>query len=148
MISTVIICLILKIFNDIFQDDPNKSPDSSDASNLRQEFACVFQGYLGDHILCYNAVIRGVDSKKIFEDPLPLEDLKFVHTTVAFNHQTHRQILNFKKFRTLGWWSEYVLTGEDSIICGFRDYNGIVHSIKKYILPEIITMSQVIYNHS
>lgn len=124
------------------------APNSQQPVSEAEEFCCIFRRRIGDHTILYGAEMDGVTSETKIADPLPLKDLEFVElkTSRAIEHEG--QDRNFRKFKLLKWWSQSFLVGIRSVLCGFRDDEGIVRDLKNYSLTEIVDMSKVIaYSH-
>lgn len=49
----------------------------------------------------------------------------------------------YRKFKTKRWWCQSFLAGVDTILCGFRNDDGIVEKLKVYKLDDLPKMSQV-----
>ena len=47
------------------------------------------------------------------------------------------------RFKLLKWWLQSFLLGVETIICGFRDDDGIVREIKTYNTHDLPKMAQV-----
>lgn len=48
-----------------------------------------------------------------------------------------------RKFKTKKWWCQSFLAGVDTILCGFRDDNGIVEELKLISVSELPKKAKV-----
>ncbi|KAK7074363.1 hypothetical protein SK128_026899 [Halocaridina rubra] len=104
--------------------------DISEPVNENVEYAVVMRSRLGDHSLVYCAEVDGVDPKKY---RTPHSDLSaFVELKTNKSLDTDRDIFNLHKYKMMKWWGQSYLVGIPTVICGFRDSSGIVHSLKAF----------------
>ncbi|KAF7993068.1 hypothetical protein HCN44_005849 [Aphidius gifuensis] len=125
----------------IFTSDPQQPPDLSQAVNTAETFNCMFQANLNNKLLMYSAEIDGVISDKKYDEPLPLDDLKFIEAkTIKY------QLPNNSELKFLNWWCQSYTAGIENIICAFTNCKGIVNNIKEYKLSDIKQENQVYWN--
>ena len=67
-------------------------------------------------------------------------DGDFIELKTSRQIDNKRLAASFAQHKTLKWWAQSFLVGIRKILCGFRDDDGIVHSLEDYPiqkLPEI-----------
>ncbi|XP_044006044.1 decapping nuclease DXO homolog [Aphidius gifuensis] len=105
----------------IFTSDPQQPPDLSQAVNTAETFNCMFQANLNNKLLMYSAEIDGVISDKKYDEPLPLDDLKFIEAkTIKY------QLPNNSELKFLNWWCQSYTAGIENIICAFTNCKGLL----------------------
>ncbi|XP_075228083.1 decapping and exoribonuclease protein-like [Lycorma delicatula] len=124
----------------VLTDDPTKKPDTNLVLNENEELCCVFERRIGGHRIVYGAEMDGVVSDKILSvDGLEesLSKVQFIELKTSRIIERFNQDRNFRRYKMLKWWSQSYLVGIKTIICGFRDDNGIVKILKRYDVDEL-----------
>ncbi|QQP55480.1 Dom3Z, partial [Caligus rogercresseyi] len=113
--------------------------DLDEVLNTFEEFDVMYKSVLGDMSIVYGAEMDAVleGSRKPFRP----EDFVEFKTTKEMQHE--RQRINFARFKLIKWWCQSFLVGIPSIICGYRDNNGFVGSVKELELKGIPKMTGV-----
>lgn len=126
----------------MFIEKPDVPPNPSKPLKTAEGFKCFYKSKFGNHRLIYSAEIDGVITNKTLKEPVDWKDVKFVElkTNVQLNY---RNETNFFRNKMRDAWAQSYLTKIDQLICGFRDYNGIVHNLKSYKINELPNMSRV-----
>jgi len=100
--------------------------------DLNEEFVSIVKGQIGETTLLFAGEIdchHQDDSSKYIE----------LKTTRQIDHSG--QDRSFKKFKLLKWWLQSFLIGIEDILCGYRDDDGIVHTLEWYKVSKIPRMS-------
>ncbi|XP_075752198.1 decapping and exoribonuclease protein isoform X2 [Rhipicephalus microplus] len=106
---------------------PGTDPDVDAVLNELEEYKVVVRNSLGSHTLLMGATIKAVDPR--YEPGSPKGYVVF-RTQRMF--PTDRQWFNFRRHKLLEWWSYSVPIGVPRVICGFRDDDGIVQSVREF----------------
>ncbi|XP_015111817.1 decapping and exoribonuclease protein [Diachasma alloeum] len=132
----------------MLSDTPYHRGDSSPV-NESTEFCCVFESRLNDHRLLYAAEVDGLCSDEKFEDPLPLDRLKFMELKTDKLNATPGQEIMRKKVKSLNWWAQSYLVGVEDIVCGYRDdRNGVVRRLENKSVSGLERDSRKFWNPS
>ena len=62
---------------------------------------------------------------------------EFVEFKTSVLIESPRQETTFRKFKTIKWWTQSFLVGISTLICGFRDNDGIVEVLKSYRIKDL-----------
>ncbi|XP_075752200.1 decapping and exoribonuclease protein-like isoform X2 [Rhipicephalus microplus] len=106
---------------------PGTDPDVDAVVNELEEYKVVVRNSLGSHTLLMGATIKAVDPR--YEPGSPKGYVVF-RTQRMF--PTDRRWFNFRRHKLLEWWSYSVPIGVPRVICGFRDDDGIVQSVREF----------------
>ena len=122
------------------KDEPNEEPDANSVLNTNQEFCCIVKTRLGGHSLLYGAEVDGVktQSKPPWNN---LED--FVELKTNRLIETNKQDNSFRRFKLLKFWVQSFLVGIPTIVCGYRDDNGLVTKLEKLPVNSLPSMAKV-----
>ncbi|XP_040569540.1 decapping and exoribonuclease protein-like [Lepeophtheirus salmonis] len=122
------------------------TPDINNVLNVCQEYCGVYRRKVNDLCLLYNAEIDGVMMNHENNDPHRPEDFVEFKLTLAIQNERHFEKVAQRKF--IRWWAQSFLVGIPRIVCGFRDYDGLVHEIKEYLTEEIPSSRGVTWKSS
>ncbi|KAK7093405.1 decapping and exoribonuclease protein-like [Littorina saxatilis] len=120
-------------------DKPNGRPDTDRPVNNNEGFCSVVRSRLHSHSLVFGGEVDGVDSS------IP-GDNKYLELKTSRIMQARRQEQNFRRFKLIKWWAQSFLLGITKIIAGFRDDDGIVHSLEEYQTQKIPSLTKDIHN--
>ncbi|XP_069989046.1 decapping and exoribonuclease protein [Penaeus vannamei] len=111
--------------------------DPDDPLDANEEYRSVLKLALGDFSLVYSPEVDCADPEEFEED---YQDLRAFVTVKSCKEITdERKMRNFRKFKLCDWWVENQLSGVPRIIVGYRNDDGIVHTLellKTEELPE------------
>ncbi|XP_043281581.1 decapping and exoribonuclease protein-like [Venturia canescens] len=128
-------------------DHPDKKPDTFRPVIEPAEFRCIFKRHFGKHeVNTFSAEMDAVCSKTVLNDPLPLKKLKFIELKTKKTISRDAQMRTFHRHSTLQWWAQNFCTGIEEILCGFRDDDGIVRSLKLYSCDQLIQLGEPYWN--
>ncbi|CAG9782983.1 unnamed protein product [Diatraea saccharalis] len=135
----------------------SESPDAEPVPDVpvdeTKEFSLVFTTNLNQHTIVYGAEMDGIRCDKAPVTTVPtgenpdrivqyLSDKEFVELKTNRHIQFAKQETNFRRFKTKKWWCQSFLADIDTIVCGFRDDNGIVEELKVYPIRELAKISE------
>ncbi|KAK7482520.1 hypothetical protein BaRGS_00026231 [Batillaria attramentaria] len=120
-------------------DKEGDKPDTSSPVNNNEGFCSVVRTRLESHSLVYGGEVDAWD-------PAIRGDGKYLELKTSRIMQSHRQEQNFKRFKLIKWWAQSFLLGISKIVCGFRDDDGIVHSLQDYQTQQIPSMIKDLHN--
>ncbi|XP_043281638.1 decapping and exoribonuclease protein-like [Venturia canescens] len=129
-------------FYEYFSESPEEAPNPKKPLAESEEFRCIYQRQIGQHSVLYSALRGAALPNKIFANPIPLDELKFIdlRTSKSIKHKGHE--VSLKKYIFLRWWTNAILVNDDQVLCGFRDDNGIVHELKTYKTDDLPKLSE------
>lgn len=111
--------------------------DPDDPLDANEEYRSVLKLVLGDFSFLYSPEVDCADPEEFEED---YQDLRaFVTVKCSREITDERRMRNYRKFKLCDWWVESQLSGIPRIIVGFRNDDGIVHTLellKTEELPE------------
>ncbi|KAL0895670.1 hypothetical protein ABMA27_011749 [Loxostege sticticalis] len=138
----------------MLSEHPDSEPNPDVPVDETKEFSLVLTTNLNQHTIVYGAEMDGIRCDKSSGPPAPdaergaeeiinyLSDKEFVELKTNRHIQFARQETSFKRFKTKKWWCQSFLVGIDTILCGFRDDNGIVEELKVFPVRELAKMSE------
>jgi len=106
--------------------------DPSTGMDECKEYCCVLRSRLAAHSLVYAAEVDGVDPLK-YQTPHRYLDA-FVELKTSKEIATERDRTKLHKFKLQKWWSQCFLVGIPRVICGFRDDQGTVMSLRTFLV--------------
>lgn len=118
-----------------FLEKLTRYPDGSRASTAfngaRDSFYTVTRSKVGGHTLLYSNRVDCIVDENQFEKPL--EQMKFAQIKTRGhnwndNKNTRRR---FYQNRIIGWWTEALISGIDTIICGDKRPNNTVQKVSQ-----------------
>ncbi|XP_049887355.1 decapping and exoribonuclease protein-like [Pectinophora gossypiella] len=142
----------------ILSDAPNSDPNPNIPVDETKEFSLVFTTSLNRHTVVYGAEMDGIRCDKAPVPPLPKPELRaeaivdYLATKEFIELKTNRHIEfpnqenSFRRFKTKKWWCQSFLVGVDTILCGFRNDDGIVEELKTFHVKDLPKMSQRFWN--
>ncbi|CAH4030758.1 unnamed protein product [Pieris brassicae] len=135
----------------ILSDKPNVKPNPNVPNNEMEEFSCVFKTTLNSHKIIYAAEMDGIrcDKKEVPEAPHTdddvlnyLQDKEFIELKTNRHLEFPHQQKSYRQYRTKKWWCQSFLVGIDTILCGFRNDNGIVEKLQTINVKDLPKMSK------
>lgn len=107
----------------------------SEGVDENAEYSCVLRSRLESHSLVYSAEVDGVDPKKY---KTPHADLSaFIELKTNKELVEERDIRSLHRYKLMKWWSQSFLVGIPTVVCGFRDAEGVVHSLKTFKVEDM-----------
>ncbi|XP_071488435.1 decapping and exoribonuclease protein-like [Diadema antillarum] len=116
----------------VTSDGKTASVDTSKPVNSNEAFCSVIQTSMGSHSLIYSGEVDCRINRPGTEPPANYVELK---TSKIWDNNHHER--NFYRFKLIRWWAQSYLLGVPEIICGFRDDNGVVHSLKSFMISDM-----------
>lgn len=114
--------------------------NTEEGVNENEEYCCVVRSRLESHSLVYGAEVDGADPSKY---KTPHSDLKaFVELKTSKELITDNDYRSLYRFKLKKWWSQSYLVGIPRVVCGFRDAEGIVHTLNTYEVEEMPFISK------
>lgn len=136
----------------LLSDDPRSAPNTETPVNENEEFSLVFFNRLNKHEIVYAGEMDGVaafdgqisappsDASKPADIITYFQDKKFIELKTNRHMESPNQVNSFRRFKVRKWWCQSFIAGVDTIICGFRDDEGIVDELKTYDVRELPKM--------
>ncbi|CAK1599880.1 unnamed protein product [Parnassius mnemosyne] len=142
-----------KFEQSVLSEKPNLDPDPNKPVDENKEFSLVFKSHLNNHNIVYGAEMDGIRCDRSSVDSPP--DLKFGYEAILkylsnkefIEVKTNRHIefpnqeRNFRLFKTKKWWCQSFLAGVNTILCGFRNDDGIVEELKVFAVNDLPKIS-------
>ncbi|CAH2990099.1 unnamed protein product [Chilo suppressalis] len=137
----------------MLSENPHAEPNPDVPVDETKEFSIVFTTNLNDHTIVYGAEMDGIRCDKAPVPSAPtdqtsenilqyLSDKEFIELKTSRHIQFAKQENNFRRYKTKKWWCQSFLANIDTIVCGFRDDNGIVEELKVYPIKDLAKMSE------
>ncbi|XP_052737317.1 decapping nuclease DXO homolog [Bicyclus anynana] len=138
----------------MLSDRPDIEPNPNLPVDETEEFSLVFTTHLNNHKIVYGAEMDGIRCDKSPVPPFPnaernpdkiieyLSSNEFIELKTNRHIEFSRQEINFKRFKTKKWWCQSFLVGIDTLLCGYRNDDGIVEELKVYDVRDIAKMSE------
>lgn len=141
----------------ILSDKPDGEPNPNLPVDETEEFSLVFTTDLNRHKIIFDAKMVGIRCDKMPVSPVPqsnnpeaviqyLSSKEFIELKIHGHIEFSRNKENFKRFKTKSWWCQSFLVGVDTILCGFRNDNGIVEELKLYKTSDLPSLSKGWWN--
>ncbi|XP_056019700.1 decapping and exoribonuclease protein-like isoform X2 [Ostrea edulis] len=105
-------------------DKPDGVPRTEDPVNNCEAYCTVVRSRLEKHSLLFSGEVDAVDLQA-------KESCKYVEFKTTRQLESYRQERNFIKFKLIKWWAQSFLVGIPTIVCGYRDDDGVVHNLEK-----------------
>lgn len=105
--------------NTVSQTSNSVSPPAT-AVNNGQQFCSLVRTKLGEHRLLFGGEVDGLN----------VETNEYIELKTNRNLETNQQRINFHRFKLLKMWLQSFLIGINTIICGYRDEDGIVTNLE------------------
>ncbi|XP_045508957.1 decapping and exoribonuclease protein-like isoform X2 [Colias croceus] len=148
-----------KIVALLYQDKPDIEPNPDVPLDETEEFSLVFTTNLKNHKIVYGAEMDGIrcdkqyiDAVNISEEPdyiiKYLLDKEFVELKTSRHIEFANQDRNFRRFKAKKWWCQSFLAGVETIVCGFRNDDGIVEELKVYKVADLPKMCRKFWDPS
>ncbi|CAG5017796.1 unnamed protein product [Parnassius apollo] len=142
-----------KFEQSVLSEKPDLDPDPNKPVDENKEFSLVFKSHLNNHNIVYGAEMDGIRCDRSPVESPP--DLKFGYETILkylsnkefIEVKTNRHIefsnqeRNFRLFKTKKWWCQSFLAGVNTILCGFRNDDGIVEELKVFAVNDLPKIS-------
>ncbi|XP_053601305.1 decapping and exoribonuclease protein-like isoform X2 [Plodia interpunctella] len=141
----------------VLSDKPHLEPNPNIPVDENEEFSLVFTTKLNIHTIVYGAEMDGIhcDLTSVPTPPEPeagpeavvqyLSNAHFVELKTSRHIEFPRQETSFR-FKTKKWWCQSFLAGIDTILCGYRNDEGIVEELKTFQLRDLVKMSERFWN--
>nr|XP_049697784.1 decapping and exoribonuclease protein [Helicoverpa armigera] len=141
----------------LLSDEPDSEPNPDEPVDETKEFSLVFTTHLNRHTLVYGAEMDGIrcDKAAVTKPPTELgpeaivkylSDKEFVELKTNRHIEHPRQETSFRRFKSKKWWCQSFLAGIDTILCGYRNDDGIVEELKKWSIRDLVKNSQRFWN--
>lgn len=112
--------------------------DPEDGIDANEEYRCVLKTMMGETSLLYAPEVDCADPEEFDEEFDNLD--AFILVKCCKELKEHKKKINHKRFKLNQWWVENQLSGIPRILVGFRNDDGVVHTLellKTDELPEI-----------
>ncbi|XP_066944471.1 decapping and exoribonuclease protein-like isoform X2 [Macrobrachium rosenbergii] len=123
-----------------FEQYMTEGSDISEGVNENSEYSCVLRSRLEKHSIVYSAEVDGVNPEKYESPPVDLRAFVELKTNKILNEE--RDVRSLHRFKLMKWWSQSYLVGIPTVVCGFRDNNGVVQSLKIFGVEEMPSLGQ------
>ncbi|VVC95411.1 unnamed protein product [Leptidea sinapis] len=122
----------------VVSDSPQTDPTPEMPVNETEEFSLVLKTNINRHNIVFGAEMDGIrcDKECVQEKPdlvlgpealiQYLSSKEFIEIKTSRHIETSNQDRNFRRFKAKKWWCQSFLVGIDTILCGFRNDDGIV----------------------
>ncbi|CAH0699004.1 unnamed protein product [Spodoptera exigua] len=141
----------------LLSDEPDSEPNPDVPVDENEEFSLVFTAHLNRHTVVYGAEMDGIrcDKETVNKPPSELGPeaiVKYLSTKEFIELKTNRHIehpkqeTSFRRFKAKKWWCQSFLAGIDTILCGYRNDDGIVEELKYWKIRDLVKMSQRFWN--
>ena len=119
------------------EEDPKKSLADirHDPVMESEEFCCVYRTKLGSKSIIFGAEMDAVE-KDVSSDG-DLNHATFIELKTSRQIDHAGQHRNFCRFKLLKWWCQCFLVAIPKVICGFRDDDGLVHTLREFPVAEL-----------
>lgn len=125
----------------ILSDKPDCEPNPNVPVDENEEFSLVFLTHLNRHTIIYGAEMDGIRCDKTTVPEAPKEEspnvlIDYFSTKEFIELKTNRHIehpkqeTSFRRFKSKKWWLQSFLVGIDTILCGYRNDDGIVEELR------------------
>ena len=123
--------------------DVNRRPANPEPVVESEEFCCVYRTRLGPHSIVFGAEMDAIQPRSDGEvigdkETIDLNEDTFVELKTSRNIEHEGQERSFCRFKLLKWWCQSFLVGIPEVICGFRDDDGLVHTITQFDMKDIV----------
>ncbi|XP_075982498.1 decapping and exoribonuclease protein-like [Anticarsia gemmatalis] len=137
----------------LLSDEPDSVPNPDVPVDENEEFSLVFTTHLNNHTIVYGAEMDGIRCDKGPVSKPPIEDgpdalvdyfatKEFVELKTNRHIEHPRQETSFRRFKSKKWWCQSFLVGIDTILCGFRNDDGIVEELRICDVRDIAKKAQ------
>ncbi|XP_039745356.1 decapping and exoribonuclease protein-like [Pararge aegeria] len=139
----------------MLSERPDIEPNPNVPVDETEEFSLVLTTHLNHHKIVYGAEMDGIICDKSPVAPLPdtegnpdnivqyLSSNMFIELKTNRHIESSRQEINFKRYKTRKWWCQSFLVGIDTLLCGYRNDDGIVEELKVYNVKDLAKMSEM-----
>ncbi|KFM59958.1 Protein Dom3Z, partial [Stegodyphus mimosarum] len=117
-------------------DTIDGNPDIWSTTHQLEEYCVMLENILNSHSLLYKAEIDAVVPHR-FPRPGSGDTTCYTELKTSRSLTTIAQDYNFRRYKLVAWWAQSLLAGIPEIICGMRNDNGIVHSLKIFRVNSI-----------
>ncbi|XP_062585389.1 decapping and exoribonuclease protein-like [Saccostrea cucullata] len=108
----------------VTSDKSDGVPNTEEPVNNCEAFCTVVRSRLEKHSLLFSGEVDAIDHQAA-------DSCKYVEFKTTRQLDNYRQERNFIKFKLIKWWAQSFLVGIPTIVCGYRDDDGVVHSLEK-----------------
>ncbi|KPJ13616.1 Protein Dom3Z [Papilio machaon] len=142
----------------ILSESPHAEPNPNIPLDENKEFSLIFKTHLNKHDIIYGAEMDGIRCDKTNVESPPdingekdviinyLSKQEFIELKTNRHIEFPHQERNFRFFKTKRWWLQSFLAGVNTILCGFRNDEGIVEELKVFEVNDLPKMSQRFWN--
>ncbi|KAJ8734003.1 hypothetical protein PYW07_014554 [Mythimna separata] len=141
----------------LLSDEPDSEPNPDVPVDENEEFSLVFTTKLNGHTIVYGAEMDGIrcDKEAVAKPPAELgpeaivnylSTKEFIELKTNRHIENNRQETSFRRFKSKKWWCQSFLAGVDTILCGYRNDDGIVEELKTWQIKDLIKISQRFWN--
>lgn len=116
---------------------PGGRSDPQEIVNENEEFCCMFRTRINGLSLVYGAEMDAYSSDQTITSPGSLRPGNFTELKTSRQIEHERQDNNFRRFKLLKWWAQSFLVGTPTILCGWRDDDGVVASVEPFNVKDI-----------
>ncbi|KAI8374469.1 RAI1 like PD-XK nuclease-domain-containing protein [Radiomyces spectabilis] len=112
------------------KDDPELQQRLTDSVNINEQYCIVVKTRIGSSSLIIGAEV----DCSMDEKPPPGEDPLRYYAELKTSRviATERHLWSFERYKLMKFWAQSFLVGVPTVICGFRDDDGIVQEVKKF----------------
>ncbi|KAK6171101.1 hypothetical protein SNE40_019359 [Patella caerulea] len=122
----------------VTSDKEGGKPDTSRPVNNNEGFCSVVRSRLNNNSLVYGGEVDGIDNTIKHNN-------KYVEYKTTRQIESRNQDINFRRFKLIKWWAQSYLVGISKIVCGYRDDQGIVHSLDEFETQKIPDEAKDLY---
>ncbi|CAB3237291.1 unnamed protein product [Arctia plantaginis] len=141
----------------LLSDEPYSEPNPDVPVDETEEFSLVFTTNLNSHTIVYGAEMDGLrcDQGPVSKPPTeqgPDEIVNYFNTKQFIELKTNRHIdhprqeTSFRRFKSKKWWCQSFLVGIDTIVCGYRNDDGIVEELRICDVKDLAKKAQRFWN--
>lgn len=141
----------------MLSDEPDSDPNPDIPVDETEEFSLVFSTHLNQNTIVYGAEMDGIRCDKGPVSPPPkkqghdaildyLSNKEFIELKTNRHIENSRQETSFRRFKSKKWWCQSFLVGIDTILCGYRNDDGIVEELSICSVRELAKKAQRFWN--
>ncbi|XP_068628903.1 decapping and exoribonuclease protein-like [Battus philenor] len=149
-----------KFEQSVLSESPYEDPNPDLPVDENKEFSLVFKTNLNNHSIVYGAEMDGIRIDKNLDQTQPDENVgfeniieyllskEFIEVKTNRHIEFPNQERNFRLFKTKKWWCQSFLAGVNTILCGFRNDDGIVEELKVFNVNDLPKISRKYWDPS
>ncbi|XP_073985864.1 decapping and exoribonuclease protein-like [Rhodnius prolixus] len=120
----------------IFSDKPLEKPAGKEAEE-GGEFDCVYEAKLNEHRLLFAAEMDGIVSEKEINSLEELRQAEFIEAKTCIHLDCTKHKISFGRYKSGKWWAQSFLVGIQTILVGYRNYDGIVTRLERIRVKDL-----------